>query len=184
MNPLFKIDLNSLFNDVYSGEEKDLRNKIRYILNDPEFRRLFSELVIEKIVERTQKGEDKDGESLGTYSALYKQSATFKIYKGMKRKVNLTLTGDMLSDMQNFRKNKGEISIGFSDSDNKKKAYGHITGFRGHPFIKKAKKRDFLGLPNDILKKILKDSILLYFNTGSSRLVDIYKATEDIKENI
>ena len=106
----------------------------------------IGQAVIDRIVERTQTGIDKNGKRFKGYSAAYKDSLAFKV-NGKSDLVNLTLTEDMLSSMTIIEQTAQTITIGFDDSTENAKAYGHISGMEGHPTIKKGKVRDFLGLP-------------------------------------
>jgi len=119
--------------------------------------------VINYIFTRTQKGKNKFEndwpKSASKYSKSYSNSLDFKNAKGSKTKVDLTLSGDMLTDLEYLeKKNGGKISIGFNENDdeNNAKAEGHITGKYGKS--KKTKKRDFLGMTQKVFKeKILKN---------------------------
>lgn len=54
--------------------------------------------------------------------------------KGGRRVPNLDLEGDMLNALI-YEKTKGGINVGIFDSSEAIKAYGHITGFEGHPWL-------------------------------------------------
>ena len=123
--------------------------------------------IIERIVDRTVNDNvDKDGKPFPKYSKSYIKSLDFKI-AGKTKKVNLTLSGDMLADMQLLSSKKGEITIGFKNgTDNNAKAEGNIKGSYGKSVGDPKKARDFLGLTKgelDILteKYPLDDKIAL-----------------------
>lgn len=54
--------------------------------------------------------------------------------KGGSRISNLELNGDML-DALDFEVTKGKLKVGIFDEDQAVKAYGHQTGFEGHPWL-------------------------------------------------
>lgn len=106
-------------------------------------RQRFLQEATERIIERTQSGKDRNGKDFRQYTKEYAEE------KGVSRgDVDLTLFGDMLlsidgeSDGSRVRlKIEGEEAA---------KAYGHITGFQGHPTIPNGKyKRDFFGLTRE-----------------------------------
>jgi hypothetical protein len=170
MNPQFKISLYSLFNKAYANAEPALKRAIRPRLNNPEFRRIFSDSIIERIVERTQSGVNKKDEDMGGYSPRYRESLVFKIYKGFRRNVDLTLTSNMLSSLKALQLDK-TIIIELEGQENKVKAYAHITGFRGHPYLSgKVKKRDFLGLPESEQIDLLRQSLEMFANISEETI--------------
>jgi hypothetical protein len=117
-------------------------------------RKAIAQDVLDYIRQRTAKeGKDRYGRSMGTYSKSYKNSLAFK-QKRSKSLVNLTLTGDMLTDMDLLNDRSGQITIGFQDGTHENaKAQGHISGKLGRA---RAKPRDFLGISNVKLQEILK----------------------------
>jgi len=137
----FKINLDDLF-----GERLDVSRSTREAIG---------QAVIDRIVERTQSGIDKFGRSMGAYSKSYRDSLAFKVTKGGQKEVNLTQTGDMLGSLTIVDQTARTLTIGYDDSEQNTKAYGHISGMQGHPVLDgKVKKRDFLGLPKSELEKI------------------------------
>ncbi len=54
--------------------------------------------------------------------------------KGGRRLPNLDLEGDMLNSLV-FKETKNGVEVGIFDSGEAIKAYGHITGFEGHPWL-------------------------------------------------
>lgn len=59
---------------------------------------------------------------------------------------NMELYGDMLDSLE-YKIEGNKIKIGWFDTSEAPKAYGHQTGFEGHPTIKKGPVRQLL--PND-----------------------------------
>lgn len=103
----------------------------------------FIQEAIEFMISRTQSGEDRNGKEFKAYTKDYAD------FKGVSRgDVDLTLFGDMLLSIQG--ENLGsEVEIKI-EGEEAAKAYGHITGFKGHPTIPNGKyKRDFFGLSED-----------------------------------
>lgn len=136
-----KINLDDLF-----GERLDLNRSTREAIG---------QAIIDRIVERTQSGVDKFGKSMGSYSPTYKKSLAFQVTKGGETQVNLTQTGDMLGSLTILEETPRTITIGFDDSEQNAKAFGHISGMQGHPVLDgKVKKRDFMGLPAKDLNAI------------------------------
>lgn len=54
--------------------------------------------------------------------------------KGGRRTPNLDLEGDMLNSLT-FKPTKSGVEVGIYDDSQAIKAYGHITGFEGHPWL-------------------------------------------------
>lgn len=138
----FKVNLTELF-----GEKLSLNQATRESIG---------QAIIDKIVERTQEQNvDKFGKTLGKYSDTYRKSLAFKVAKGGQSAVNLTLTGDMLASLTVLAQTDQTVTIGFDDSEQNAKAYGHISGMAGHPVLDgKVKVRDFMGLPKSELNAI------------------------------
>lgn len=110
--------------------------------------------IVSKIEERTLDNIDKRDQEFKEYSASYKKSLVYKIY-GKTSTVNLRLTGEMLASMKGVVDGY-VITVKFRDEENAAKAHGHINGGGNLPV------RDFLGLPEDVLKQIMKDSLADY----------------------
>jgi phage gpG-like protein len=155
-NPKYELDLVEIFDRAYRGEDEELSNRLRYILSFGEFKTIYGQRLVDQIVDRTQDSLDKNGKPLGTYKASYKDTVIFKLYKGNKQTVDLTLTGDMLSSLR-ARPKGNYIIINLEGEENRSKAQGHISGIYG----KKGRTapRDFLGLPKDVEEKIMKQTI-------------------------
>jgi phage gpG-like protein len=123
----------------------------------PDLKAQIGQAIIDKIIERTSKGEGRGGSPLWTYSTSYKESKKFEQY-GKSSTVNMELTGSMLDSIDIIKDNGNEIEIGFGGPDKElqnAKAYGHETGMKGHRFLAgKVPKRPFFGLTGDEVKEI------------------------------
>jgi hypothetical protein len=129
-----------------------------------------ADLIIERIVDRTQQGKDKDGRRFSGYSQSYKDSLDFKIAGKSPGKVDLQLSGDMLAALAVLDKNKRSTStpfeegskkrtviIGFEpDSEENAKADGNIRGTYGQSKPIPGKARDFLGITDRELDNIIR----------------------------
>jgi hypothetical protein len=117
----------------------------------------IADAIIEHIVDRTQRGVDRNGKRFPGYSKSYMDSVDFTI-SGKSKNVDLQLSGDMLAAIALLKDRRGELEIGFrkSDKDENARAEGNILGSYGRePNPKKA--RDFLGLTQTELKRILRE---------------------------
>lgn len=115
-----------------------------------------ADLVIERIVDRTLKGKDKDGNPFAGYSDEYIKSLDFKNAGKSKSKVDLTLSGDMLAALTILKEQEGKIKVGFEkNSKENGKADGNIRGTYGKSRANKDKARPFLGISKEELKDIL-----------------------------
>lgn len=121
----------------------------------PAEREQLGDDIIEAIKRRTEKGVDRNGKKFPAYSKAYTESMDFKIAGKSKNSVDLQLSGDMLASINLLSHRKGKLLIGFENgSDENARADGNITGsYGGSPNPKRA--RDFLGLPDSELDKIL-----------------------------
>lgn len=156
-NPTFKINLLDVLESAYDSE--DVKDKAREFITTTEFKQLYGQRVVDRIVDRTRdENIDRFGKPLGSYSKSYKESLIFSIY-GKANPVDLTLTGEMLESI-NATSGKYVITIQLEGDNNKAKAQGHITGQLGK--YGNAKKRDFLGLPDNELTKIFRESLKDY----------------------
>lgn len=129
------------------SQEFDL-NKIlgMDISKDEGLQDAVGQAIIDRIVSRTESGKSVNGAALAKYSKDYKESLEFKAF-GKTNKVNMTLTGDMLASLTIVANKKGKIKIGWQDPENNAKAYGHLTGMEGHPWLEGVTpKREFFGL--------------------------------------
>jgi hypothetical protein len=161
----FKIDVRDALENSY--ESDDIKDRLREFIVDSEFKQVFGQRLVDRIIERTRdESIDKDGRSLGRYSNSYRESLVFQIY-GKSDPVNLTLTGEMLESLD-YTDSKYIIVIDVSD-DQKGKAEGHITGRLGK--YGKAKPRNFLGLPTGEQVEIFKQSMKQYRSNAFAEIL-------------
>jgi hypothetical protein len=120
-----------------------------------------ADLIIERIVNRTQKGLAPNGKKwtgpAGVYSDAYKNSLDFKIAGKSKNKIDMQLSGDMLAALDVLEKTQRSVTIGFEPgSEENAKADGNIRGTYGKPTPDPKKARDFLGITETELSKIIR----------------------------
>lgn len=123
----------------------------------PAQRKAIAQDIIEFIINRTQKGFDKNGKQFKGYKSSYIESAAFK-QAGKTRLVDLTLSGEMMNSLELLNQRSGSITIGYDK--NKKELNGKVEGNRKGTYGNKLpvqKPRDFLGLSNTALKRITRD---------------------------
>ncbi len=105
----------------------------------------FVELAIERIIERSQEGKDRNGKEFNPYTEAYANAKGVSV-----NDVDMTLFGDMLLaiDGDTSRQDVVELAI---EGDEAVKAFAHMTGYKGHPTIKNRSKnkREFFGLSED-----------------------------------
>lgn len=122
----------------------------------PNDREIILEEVVDFIKKRTRKGKDKDNRSFAAYSKEYKQSLDFKNAGKSGSKVNLVLSGDMLAALDVLSHRNGSGFIGYeSGTEENSRAEGNIKGTYGQRKPISGKKRDFLGITEKDLEKVL-----------------------------
>lgn len=116
-----------------------------------------ADLIVERIVDRTQSGLDKNGKRFASYSKDYKDSLDFKIAGKAGRPVDLQLSGDMLAALSIIDKTSRSVTIGFENgTEENAKADGNIRGTYGQSKPIPGKTRDFLGISDRELDQIIK----------------------------
>lgn len=116
-----------------------------------------ADLIVERIVDRTQSGIDKNGKRFASYSKDYKDSLDFKIAGKAGRPVDLQLSGDMLAALSIIDKTSRSVTIGFENgTEENAKADGNIRGTYGQSKPIPGKARDFLGISDRELDQIIK----------------------------
>lgn len=143
-----KFNLNELFGTEFPDDRR-LRLKV-------------GNEIVQAIKQNTQSGLDKKGRSFKKYSDSYKKSFPFKVF-GKSGSVDLTLTGDMLDTMEVIEDDSESVTVGWQDEQQKLKAENHIHGVT-------LPKRDFLGLPDAILNKIVEKNRALVERAADDRL--------------
>jgi len=110
----------------YSKDEVYQRFNLKEILGyspSEEQKKLFYELVVDKIVQRTASGKDINGSKFTRYSEAYAKK------KGVARgAVDLILEGDMLSSFEESQEQKNVVKIKMAEGDETLKAYNHNVG--------------------------------------------------------
>ena len=168
-NPKYKLNLLDVLKRSISNVK--VQDALRPTLAETGFKKLYANRVVDEIVKRTrEEGIDKKGKSLGKYSTEYKKSLVFQIYKGEQKKVDLTLTGEMLDSLR-ADSSKYVVTVFLDGENNRGKAQGHITGRYGK--YGRSEKRDFLGLPPQEEERIFKESIKDYRDLSNLTLAEI-----------
>lgn len=100
----------------------------------------FADAFKNEVIDRTQSGKNLNNRNFKQYSKDYAE------FKGVSRNdVDLTLFGDMLESLKT-EVNGSRVTLKIDDSAQAAKAFGHVSGYEGHPTIKDGPKRDFFGL--------------------------------------
>lgn len=114
--------------------------------------REMGQAVIDYIKERSASGRGIGGVKLASpYSKDYADSEDFKAAGKNKNKVNMRLSGDMLESIDIVSEDGAKIKIAVA-GDQTGKAFGHMSGFEGHPTIS-GPKRPFFGLTQSEIKE-------------------------------
>ena len=125
-------------------------------IKDKEAQAEIGDLIVERIVERTDKGVAADGRPFPKYSKGYMESLDFA-NAGKGSTVNLQLSGDMLAALRVLSSTKNWIEVGFDKGSNENaKADGNIRGTYGSPTPNPKKARNFLGISDKELTRIVK----------------------------
>lgn len=138
--------------------------------------------IVDKIVARTKKGVDKNGDKFAPYSKDYVKSLNFKIGGKSKGNVNLTLSGDMLAALDYLDLKKKKITIGYENGSNENAiADGNIRGTYGSSKPSSAHARDFLGISDKELGDILKKFPLNNEKKRTAMTAEVMAAKEAAK---
>jgi hypothetical protein len=122
----------------------------------PAERKLIANDIINHIIDRSEKGVDKNGKQFKGYTKNYVNSKDFKRAGKKKSPVNLTFTGDMLNSIELISDRAGTLLIGHDKTD--KELNGKSEGNRLGTYGNKKpvqKPRDYLGITQTQLDKIL-----------------------------
>ena len=109
---------------------------------------------VDRIVKSAEGGKSPKGHALKKYDDDYVASDEFKAAGKSKNKVNMTLYGDMLAQMEVLNFSDSKVTIGWQDSTQNAKAYAHMTGYRGHPTIKNGTKREFFFVSQKMIDEV------------------------------
>jgi hypothetical protein len=129
-----------------------------------------------------QRAEDANVPGKKKYSPGYAKSLDFKIAGKDEGKVDMRLSGDMLTELDVLSEKAGEITVGYGfNSDQWGKAKGNILGSYGKAPNKK-NARPFLTLSSNDIKKILADYPLDDAETLNKTTKDRLTSKEVIQE--
>lgn len=145
-----------IFKKTKVQQKINLKDEFGVDLSDrPDLIEALGQALIDKMVKRTKESVGMSFSSKGSgrkidlnkkpYSKAYRQSKEFKAF-GKTKRVNMTLSGDMLGQIDILKVKGNEIILGWEDSEENAKAYNHSVGDT-------VKKRPFFG----VNKKELKD---------------------------
>lgn len=133
-------------------QEIDLEELFGVDLSDDDsLKEALAQTLIDKMVTRVQDGQGIGGVKLKSpYSERYAKTLEFKAAGKSRGKVNMTLTGDMVSSIGVISTKGNTIKIGIEDSEQVAKAYNHQTGDT-------VPQRPFFGFSKDELNDIKKE---------------------------
>lgn len=167
-NPKWSVNIIGVFNRAYGDKDVALRSALRPFISTSQFKQLYGDAIRDEIFKRTVDDNiDKNGSAFKKYSPTYKQSLIFKAY-GKSSEVNLELTGSMMSSIR-FKSAGQSLEFFIDGNENKNKARGHITGMEG-----KGVKRDFFGLPDDVLDDLMKETLNPFIKYDMKQIVDLF----------
>lgn len=126
------------------------------VSSQPRLVQEIGQALLERMIERTvDENKDINGRKFPKYSKSYQESDEFEFYNKDPSDINLELTGAMIESLD-FEQSGSKVTFDI-ESGQTGKAYGHISGFEGHPTIKNGKKRNFFGAIKKDLKEIKKE---------------------------
>ncbi len=114
--------------------------------------------IIEFSIKRSKSGKDVNGDNFPKYTKEYINSKNFKIANKSSGNVDLELSGEMLNSQELISHQNGSLLIGYDrgDSDLNGKVEGNRIGSYGKKNANPEDARDFLGISDSDLEKILK----------------------------
>lgn len=110
----------------YSKKEVSQRFNLKELLGyepSEEQKRLFYELAVDRMVERTLRGKDINNEDFTPYSPEYADRKGVSV-----NSVDMTLTGEMLSSFEESQKQKNVVKIKLAEGDETLKGFNHNVG--------------------------------------------------------
>lgn len=121
------------------------------------FKEELGRRIISEIQDRTAQGIDKNSKPFKSYSKEYKESRDFKT-AGKSSNVNLQQTGDMLAELSLIAIGSSSITIGYPvGHEDAGKVEGNVIGSFGKPSGNSSKARDFIGLPNKVVTRLVEE---------------------------
>lgn len=141
-----RLNLAKVMREGFSDQQ---RRALTPLIKSDVIKRQFGREVIDRILQRTESGKDKDGVRFTPYSKAYKESRAFKIY-GKSSRVNLRLSGEMHASIGVLATSSNTVTIAIPEGEQEKKARGHISGSGNLPM------RDFWGISMEDQVSILK----------------------------
>jgi hypothetical protein len=110
------------------------------------------------------------GAAFRSYSQTYKDTLIYKIYKDSSLP-NLRLKGDMLEDIIANSRSRNTIVIELASKSEQLKAGGHMNGIkRGNGKVR----RQFLGLPDGELIKLMKETVKDYRQSSPAAFAELF----------
>lgn len=152
------------------------------ISNDPLLVRKIAQGIIDYVEKRSNSGKGLGEQKLHSpYSEEYSDSLAFKAAGKSKSKITMRLSGDMMGSMDLLEENGSVIEYGFSNPEQAIKAYGHQTGFEGHPTIK-GPKREFFGVTVDEIKKHVLPKFKSELERSRLSIADVLRSERAVEE--
>jgi hypothetical protein len=145
--------------------------------NNREMRMAIAQAIIDRIKERTEEGKDVRGNAFAKYSKNYIGSDEFAAFDKSASDINMTLTGNMLAQLDVIEDDSNSITIGWDDSTEIKKAYNHNVGDT-------VTRRQFFGITAQELNDIQKEfsSELVKINYEQEQRRSVLDIISDIEE--
>ena len=123
----------------------------------PNERVAIANAIIEFSITRSKSGKDVSGDNFPKYKKEYINSKNFSIAGKSKGSVDLTLSGEMLNEQDLLSHKNGSLLIGYESGDEiNGKVEGNRIGSYGQKSGDESQARDFLGINESDLNKILK----------------------------
>jgi phage gpG-like protein len=139
--------------------EIDLKGLVGDLAKNREVREAFYQVAIDKLNDRLDSGRNYKNMlypgKAKEYSKEYKDSLDYKAFN-KSGTVNMQLTDAMRSSIELAKQNESTIKIAVGE-DQARKAFGHMSGFEGHPTIKGMPKREWFGWTDKELKEIARE---------------------------
>lgn len=128
------------------------------VSSDKVLMRAMAQAIIDYHKTRADNNKGLDGQALKSpYSKAYRTSLDFAAAGKSASDVNMQLSGDMLGSLDILYESGSKIKIGVSDESVLPRAYGHQSGFKGHPneSAMRQYKREWFGVTEKEAKEII-----------------------------